>query len=207
MIRTRPQVSVLMPVRDGGAHLRTAVDSILCQSLDDIELVLVDDGSRDDAITGLDAIDDDRLQRFTNPGQGIVSALKLAAMRGVDVRIMIPGLADKWFIKLAAMSYVEQVTQVGVKMYEFGPGFLHQKVVLIDDTVSVIGTANFDNRSFRLNFEISVITIDREFAVEVQEMLQRDFSTSSPLTPEDVAKRPIVYRVGSRVAKLFAPVL
>jgi glycosyltransferase involved in cell wall biosynthesis len=68
-----------MPVRDGGEHLRTAVDSILGQTLDDIELVLVDDGSRDDAIAHLDAIDDDRLQRFANPGQGIVSALNYAA--------------------------------------------------------------------------------------------------------------------------------
>ncbi len=79
MTSKRPLVSVLMPVRDGGEHLRAAVDSILAQSLDDLELVLVDDGSRDDAVARLDSLDDHRLQRFTNPGQGIVSALNFAA--------------------------------------------------------------------------------------------------------------------------------
>ncbi len=141
------------------------------------------------------------------PDEGIINALKLAAMRGVDVRILIPGLADKWFIKLAALAYVEQVTSVGVKMYEFSPGFLHQKVVLIDDGVSVVGTANFDNRSFRLNFEISVITIDRDFATEVERMLLHDLSTSKLLTAEEIAQLPTHYRIGSRVARLFSPVL
>src|SRR5210317_1131945 len=79
MTAKRPLVSVLMPVRDGGEHLQDAVDSILAQSLDDLELVLVDDGSRDDAVVRLDSLDDRRLQRFTNPGQGIVSALNFAA--------------------------------------------------------------------------------------------------------------------------------
>ena len=57
-------------------------------------------------------------------------------MRGVDVRVIIPGLADKWLVKRAAMAYVPQVTQAGVKMYEYGRGFMHQKVMLLDDDVS-----------------------------------------------------------------------
>ena len=139
------------------------------------------------------------------PDEGIIGALKLAAMRGVDVRILIPGLADKWFIKLAAMSYVEEVTSAGVKMYEYAPGFLHQKVVLIDDRVSTIGTANFDNRSFRLNFEISILVIDRDFAQDVEAMFENDFATSSLI--ESLDGKSWSQTVGGRIARLFAPVL
>ena len=141
------------------------------------------------------------------PDEGVIDALILAAMRGVDVRVLIPGLPDKRFIKMAALSYVDQVTSAGVKMYEYAPGFLHQKVVLIDDNCSVIGTANFDNRSFRLNFEVSVVTLDESFAEEVEAMLVQDFSTSSVLTAADVASKPLSVRVGSRIARLFAPIM
>ena len=141
------------------------------------------------------------------PDEGIVTALQLAALRGVDVRVLIPGLPDKPFIKLAAMSYVPEVTQSGVKMYEYGDGFLHQKVVLVDDQASAIGTANLDNRSFRLNFEITVLTLDESFAGEVQTMLEDDFAKSTRIDPESLAGRPWHAKVGAKVARLFAPIL
>ena len=141
------------------------------------------------------------------PDEGTIGALELCAMRGVDVRILIPGLADKPFIKLAGLSYVEEMDRAGVKMYEYGEGFLHQKVILQDDNISVIGTANFDNRSFRLNFEISVLTVDRGFASEVEEMLLSDFARSTRLDALEVASRPLLFKVGSRVARLFSPIL
>lgn len=141
------------------------------------------------------------------PDQGIVTALQLAAMRGVDVRIMIPGLADKWLVKRAAMAYVADVAASGVRMYEYDKGFLHQKVAIIDDQVSVIGTANFDNRSFRLNFEISVVTIDEAFQQQVAGMLQDDFENCTLLDPAELANRSLFFHASSRVARLFAPVL
>ena len=122
------------------------------------------------------------------PDEGIITALQLAAMRGIDVRIIIPGLADKWLVKRAAMAYIPQVTQAGVKVYEFGKGFLHQKVMLLDDDISVIGTANFDNRSFRLNFEINVLTFDGELAKEVEEMLKVDLENSIEINCEELGK-------------------
>ena len=99
------------------------------------------------------------------------------------------------------------VSQAGVKMYEYGDGFLHQKVMLADDQVAAIGTANFDNRSFRLNFEITVLTIDQEFASDVERMLEQDFARSTEIKPDALANSPWWYRVGARVARLFAPVL
>ncbi len=141
------------------------------------------------------------------PDEGIITALQIAAMRGLDVRIIIPGLADKWLVKRAAMSYVPYVTQAGVQMYEYGRGFMHQKVMLLDDDVSVIGTANFDNRSFRLNFEITVVTIDRTFAADVEAMLEQDFANSTLITAEQTANRSLWFNVTSRVARLFSPIL
>jgi len=141
------------------------------------------------------------------PDEGIVTALQLAAMRGVDVRILIPGLADKWYVKQAAMTYVPQVAEAGVKMFEYGDGFLHQKVVLVDDLVSIVGTANFDNRSFRLNFEISIVTIDETFNRQVEQMLNADFAKSQLIDLSELASRGLWFRVTSRVTRLFAPIL
>jgi cardiolipin synthase len=141
------------------------------------------------------------------PDEGTIAALELAALRGVDVRILIPGLPDKPFIKLAAMSYVAEMDRAGVRMYEYGDGFLHQKVMIVDDNATCIGTANFDNRSFRLNFEISVVTIDSDFAAEVEAMLVADFAKSEILSARDVENRSYAFKVASRVARLFSPIL
>ena len=103
--------------------------------------------------------------------------------------------------------HVDQVREAGVQMYEYGDGFLHQKVVLIDDVTSSIGTANFDNRSFRLNFEISVLTFDEDFAQQVERMLIRDFEKSTVIDSEALAARSRLTKLGSRVARLFSPVL
>ena len=81
------------------------------------------------------------------------------------------------------MAYVPEVTSAGVTMYEFGKGFNHQKVAIMDDEVSVIGTANFDNRSFRLNFEITAITACEEFQKKVAAMLENDFANSRMIDP------------------------
>ena len=141
------------------------------------------------------------------PDEAIIIALQLAGMRGVDVRILIPGLADKWWVKQAALSYVPKVASAAVQMFEFGAGFLHQKVVLIDDQVSVVGTANLDNRSFRLNFEISAVTIDASFASEVESMLERDFACSRAIDPQELARRGLFFQLTSRVARLFSPIM
>ncbi len=141
------------------------------------------------------------------PDESIVKALQLAAMRGVDIRIIIPGLADKWVVKQAAFSFIPELAKVGVRFYEFYPGFLHQKVMLVDDELSVIGTANFDNRSFRLNFEISAVIFDQEFATEVSAMLAQDMETSHFVDPQELASRSFLFQVSVRIARLFSPVL
>jgi cardiolipin synthase len=141
------------------------------------------------------------------PDEGILNALELAVMRGVEVRVLIPGMSDNRVVTAAGLTYVQQVVNSGVALYEHHPGFMHQKVMLIDDHIATIGTANFDNRSFRLNFEISALTYDQDFATEVREMLEHDFASARRLDADELSKRPASARFGARVARLFSPIL
>ena len=109
------------------------------------------------------------------PDEGVLTALQTAAIRGVDVRILIPERADHLLVWLSAFSYYEQSIPYGVKLFRYHRGFLHQKVMLIDERLAAVGTANLDNRSFRLNFEITAFSTDRLFVDEVTRMLTADF--------------------------------
>jgi cardiolipin synthase len=141
------------------------------------------------------------------PDQAVLSALRLAVFRGVDVRVLIPSRPDHRTVFLASTLYTHEAVAAGIRLFRYQPGFLHQKVMLIDDDTSVVGSMNLDNRSFRLNFEIAALNIDEVFAEEVRLMLERDFSHAVEVTPEDYAHVPYVKRVIMHVARLFDPVL
>jgi len=141
------------------------------------------------------------------PDEAIVKALMLASLRGVDVRILVPGIVDKWLADRAMYHYMELLADSNIKFYMHRPGFLHQKVMVIDDAIASVGTHNFDNRSFRLNFEISAVIYDEEFTTEVAEMLERDMATSELLDPTTFKDRPWLWRFSINFARLWAPVL
>ena len=141
------------------------------------------------------------------PDDAIVQSLQLAALRGGDVRVLIPEVADSQLVKLAAYSYFEELKSVGVRFYRYQDGFLHEKVMLIDDNVASVGTANFDNRSFRLNFEITVLVVDPEFCADVEHMFDVDFAASRLMHPGEYASKPYWFKVAVRLARLTAPVL
>ena len=141
------------------------------------------------------------------PDDKVISALQLAALRGVDVRIMLPENPDHKLVYLASFSYLEETIPVGIKVYRFKEGFLHQKVFLVDDRLAGVGTANLDNRSFRLNFEITLLFADKNFATEVETMLQQDFACCRQLTMHEINQRPWWFKLATKVARLFAPIL
>ena len=141
------------------------------------------------------------------PDDAILSALQLAGLRGVDVRILIPDRPDHLLVYLAAYSYFEDACRTGVRFFRYTDGFLHQKVLLIDDQVATVGTANFDNRSFRLNFEITCLVVDEAFSLEVERMLEDDFSHSREMTKTEVSDKPFWFKLGSRLARLTSPIL
>lgn len=141
------------------------------------------------------------------PDEAVLSALKLAALRGVDVRIMLPDRPDHKLVYLASFSYIKEMTTAGIKMFRYKDGFLHQKVILIDDEMASVGSANIDNRSFRLNFEITLLFADKDFAGKVKEMLDHDFANCHEVHLSDIEKRSLPFRASARVARLFSPLL
>ena len=140
------------------------------------------------------------------PDEQFVTALQLAALRGVDVRVLVPEHSDSLLVNLSGWSYVEALEQAGVAMYRYQDGFMHQKVTLIDDDWCTVGTANFDNRSFRLNFEVTMAVLDRGFATDVRGMLEDDFARSRRVRAADLKARSAVFRFAVRLARLSAPV-
>ncbi|WP_396328624.1 cardiolipin synthase [Burkholderia anthina] len=141
------------------------------------------------------------------PDEAVIAALKLAVMRGVDVRILIPSRRDHYVVFEASRLYARDLVDAGVKVFRYRPGFLHQKVVLIDRIAAAIGSANLDNRSFRLNFEIMVLTVDRTFADEVETMLDADFAQAYEVDASEYRTAPAWRRIAMHVARLFAPIL
>lgn len=141
------------------------------------------------------------------PDEAVIKALELAALRGVDIRIITTGKSDNPIVGLAAFHYIDQLRDLGIRFYAYKPGFLHEKVVLIDDDVSAVGTANFDNRSFRLNFEVMALIADREFAGEMEAMFEADFAHSVPIDPTAFDEKPFWWRLGVRLSRLASPVL
>ena len=141
------------------------------------------------------------------PDKGVLSALQLAALRGVDVRILMPRESDSVFFKFVPYAYLQDVEAAGVTVLLHEPGFMHQKVFVVDDDFAAVGTANFDNRSFRLNFEMTVLFCDKGFAGEVAEMLERDFEKSTPITRADLEAKPWWFPSAVQATRLLAPVL
>lgn len=141
------------------------------------------------------------------PDDAVMKALQLAAARGVDVRILLPAKADNLIVQLASYSYILQCVNSGISLFRFSPGFLHQKVLLVDDHWSCVGTANMDNRSFRLIFEISAVVFSQSCTAEVAQMLENDFSRSAPISIDDYQKLSWPQKVGANISRLFAPIL
>lgn len=141
------------------------------------------------------------------PDGAVVAALQLAVMRGVDVRILIPAKVDHRLVYLAGFAYLEETVGVGMKLYRYEGGFLHQKVILIDDGVAAVGTANLDNRSFRINFELMLVCLEPHFVAEVAAMLEADFAESRRVGVEDYRGRSFWFRLLVRLVRLLAPIL
>jgi len=141
------------------------------------------------------------------PDAQILGALKLAALRGVDVRILIPEKPDHRTVHLASFSYYPRTLPVGIKLYRYTAGFLHHKVFLVDRTCAAVGTANLDNRSFRLNFELTLLNYNETFVRAVEDMFAEDFVHSRRVELEDFTARPFLFRLAVQSARLLAPIL
>ena len=141
------------------------------------------------------------------PNGSIIDGLKMAALRGVDVRVLIPGLTDNPLVALAGRAYLPELARAGVRFFRYEKGFLHQKVMLIDSDLATVGTANLDNRSMRLNFEHTMVLADQRLASQTETMLEADLANSSEIEMETLEADSWLRKVGARGARLLAPVL
>lgn len=141
------------------------------------------------------------------PDSSVTKALQLAAMRGVDVRIMLPRKADHLLVYLAGFACLHDLDIPGIRIYRYDQGFLHQKVFLVDDKLCGIGTANLDNRSFRLNFEITMLVEDKPFCKQVETMFEADFARCVETGPNEYSDKSIATQTLIRFVRLLSPVL
>ena len=140
------------------------------------------------------------------PGEAAKMALTSAAFAGLDVRLLVPRQSDSRLVTFAARSYFNVLLASGVKVYEYGPRMLHTKALLVDDDVCMIGSANFDSRSFRLNFEICLLFRDAAVAAELARLIEHEFA-SAPRVREDRPRPLLQARLPEAFARLLSPLL
>jgi cardiolipin synthase len=140
------------------------------------------------------------------PGEAARMALTSAALGGLDVRLLVPRRSDSRLVTLAARSYFDELLSAGVKIYEYGPRMLHSKALLCDDDLAIIGSANYDHRSFRLNFEVSLLFADAPLCAELAALLERECAASPAVRIG--RERPLFsVRLPEALARLVSPVL
>ena len=141
------------------------------------------------------------------PNTEVVTALQVAGLRGVDVRILLPANPDHLLVYLASFYFMKLTGAKGIRFYRYAEGFMHQKAFLIDDFGVGIGTANLDNRSFRLNFEVTLLSVDYALAAEVEAMFEDDFARSSLVRHDEIDERNTFFKIGAAGARLLSPIL
>ncbi len=141
------------------------------------------------------------------PGQAIMQALQTAALSGVDVRLMISENADNKIVSWSVRSYFEALLKSGINIYLFPDGFLHSKIMVSDDLIATVGTANLDHRSFEQNYEVNAIAYDGDFARLLRQDFLKDANMSRMLSYSEYLERPWTEKLKEGFGKVFSPLL
>jgi cardiolipin synthase len=141
------------------------------------------------------------------PNDALKVALAMARARGVDVRFLIPSTSDEWAVYLAGFYYERELRELDIPVFRYEAAFMHQKCVLVDDSLVLLGSTNFDNRSLHLNFELMLAIDDRQLVAETAMMLEKDFAQSTPTGVIQRPLQPMFSRIGTAIARLFSPIL
>lgn len=144
---------------------------------------------------------------YFTPGESVLSAMKMAALSGVDVRIIIPEKSDAFITLLCSRSYIREMLEAGVQVYFYQKGFLHSKTLVVDDRISIVGSANMDFRSFEQNFEATAFIYDGQTAEEMKRTFLRDQADSEIILLPEWTDRPHIEKVKESFARLFSPLL
>lgn len=141
------------------------------------------------------------------PDDSMLTALKMAVMSGVDVRVMVPGKPDHLMVFWATHSYLGELLKSGVRCYLYEKGFMHAKTIVVDTQISSVGTANIDIRSFKLNFETNAYLYDTRMAEKLEELFIADLADCREMTMEEYLNRPMRSRIQESLTRLLSPIL
>lgn len=139
--------------------------------------------------------------------EGVLMALKAAAMGNVDVRIILPEKSDSRITHLSTRSFIREMLDANVKIYFYNTGFIHSKVMIVDDIISKVGSSNMDFRSFEHNFEVEAFIFNEEIALELKSQFKEDIKNSYLITIENWVKRPPIQKIKESFARLISPLL
>lgn len=141
------------------------------------------------------------------PDTSLLDALKLALLSKVEVNIMIPNMPDHMIIYWATTSYAADMMKLGANVYIYDKGFMHAKVLMVDDLLTLVGSANFDERSFKLNFEASILFYDSDINKKFIKQFEKDVEDSHKLTRREYENRPLIQKIKEPICKVFSPLL
>jgi len=141
------------------------------------------------------------------PDDSILEGLRIAALSGIEVWLIIPGKPDHFFVHWASLSYLGELLEAGVRCFTYNRGFIHSKLIIIDGLVSSVGTANIDIRSFELNFEVNAFIYDAEVSQEFEAVFIQDLEDCTEITMEDYLSRSVSVRVKEAFCRLLSPLL
>jgi cardiolipin synthase len=141
------------------------------------------------------------------PTEGLNSLLQTAALGGIDVQLMLPERSDSRIIDKAVHSFIDDMLRAGVKVYFYTKGFLHAKMLIVDDLLTVVGSANMDFRSFEHNFEINAFVYGQDFNTAMRRVFDEDLRSCRRLIPSEWLRRPLPQRLSESFMRLFSPLL
>ncbi|WP_222537814.1 cardiolipin synthase [Pedobacter polysacchareus] len=141
------------------------------------------------------------------PGISLLDALYVAALSGVKIKLLVPFQSDSVWVAAAARSYYQELLDVGVEIYQYQKGFIHAKTMVIDEQLSFIGTANMDERSFELNFEVNTVVYDDEIAKQLKAAFEEDLEVSKIIDANVWTARSAWVQLPEKIARLLSPLL
>jgi len=141
------------------------------------------------------------------PGESIIDAIRVAALGGVSVKLLVPGKSDSHLVNAAAWSNYDDLLHAGVEIYLYQKGFVHAKTMVVDQKISIVGTANFDYRSFDMNFEINAVIYDKATAQILSDSFYTDLENAEKIDAEKFHARPLFKQIPEKIARLLSPIL
>ncbi|MEV5027365.1 cardiolipin synthase [Paenibacillus sp. LPE1-1-1.1] len=141
------------------------------------------------------------------PDPSLMMGLRTAALGGVDVRLIIPGIGDSKLVLLATLSYIQEMLDAGVKVYRYQKGFIHAKVMIVDQMLATVGTANVDMRSLISNFELNAVLFDKGTIKRLEADFIEDLKHSRELDPREFIRRPYRQKMAEALLRMLSPLL